>query len=60
MLHINIDIRINTYYNITMIRKGDTKDANEFQGDVKAPERKRIRGDQSEWFTCKVEESRNW
>ena len=40
MLHINIDIRINTYYNITMIRKGDTKDANEFQGDVKAPERK--------------------
>ena len=24
-----IDIRINTYYNISMIRKGDTKDANE-------------------------------
>ena len=43
-----------------MIRKGDTKDANEFQGDVKAPERKRIRGDQSEGFTCKVEEFRNW
>ena len=25
----SIDIRINTYYNIDMIRKGDTKDANE-------------------------------
>ena len=42
-----------------MIRKGDTKDADEFQGDVKAPERKWIRCDQSERFTCKVEESRN-
>ena len=30
-----IDIRINTCYNITMIRKGDTKDANDLERDVK-------------------------
>ena len=27
---------------------------------LKLLKEKRIRGDQSEWFTCKVEEFRNW
>ena len=43
-----------------MIRKGDTKDANELEGDAKTPERKWIWSNQSEWLACKNEESENW
>ena len=35
-LRVNIDVRINTQYNITMIRKGDTKDAINTQRDDQA------------------------
>lgn len=33
ILHKDIEIRKNTWYNITMIRKGDTKDANDTERD---------------------------
>ena len=30
---MNIDIRINTYYNVSVIEEGETKDADDSEGD---------------------------
>lgn len=55
-----IDIRINTYYNISMIRKGDTKDANDFKRDDFISQKERFRSYQSEWFTRKNVQPIDW
>ena len=34
ILHKDVEIRKNTWYNITTIRKGDTKDANDTERDA--------------------------
>ena len=40
-----------------MIRKGDTKDANDTERDDKTSQEKRVWGNQSKWFSCKTQES---
>lgn len=37
-----LDVRVNTCYNVIMIRKGDTKDANDTERDDQISQEKRV------------------
>ncbi len=42
LFYIHIDIRAYTCYNVFMIRKGATKDANDIKGNVKTSKKERF------------------
>ena len=55
-----IDIRKNTWYNKSMIRKGDTYDANDAERDDKTSQKERVFGNQSKWFSYHHEKPNYW